>query len=719
MMNKRSNIANHKAMLRYTLTFLFAALASSFEQVPILRYSNQRKQETQLYLLPKDRNLNHVGIGFANPTYSRKRLYFKQDPETTEPMNAGRNQKFLKTAKEQKRDLLIEQKQKKQQEPKIQERRALGGMELFMLPRPVGPNTFTSSYDVTRMNAASHLHDGQWQLLQIPKQQKQRPPMNHIAAFILTSTPSVNALRQALDNAVRTHPLLRARVEGNGYPRMWMDPVRRMVRWNGWENDDGDDKNSNNNAWNGREESPLEFVVNAIDDHHEKIDLDNPPNYWGGSLQVKNVFGTTRKDLDASWQNRFEHDLDSGTVMAVVEDANKKLERGRDLWKLELHQLSSEENNIDGIVCNNDNMPRQGLPCALVMTMNHAISDQGSFNLVMDQILSDIVELENNTSSTLTDKRLLKAPAYIQSVPTCLENSVLGTARRLDLSSLLRSPFSPSQKKLRAYALRKIKEAAKAPALLPENWENNDGTGGSILTPASVLFCGIPLGTEDITQRRSFVQYRTLSPDVTAALVKRSKAHRVPISMTLAAAVVATCADFFDEKSVANDTEGSARHKILDGGKSRMYKILQSLDTRRFPGATDPGDTLSCQASGMDLLVGPLPDFLGRTIRNISKDNQSNEDKEHIMDIFWKVAKQSLDQTSSFLKGGDAIESVRLFDLGMSVCDIGRLVDAYALSNLTKGRTWSAGITNVGEYERQSAVPRQGMLEREQLKVRS
>ena len=61
--------------------------------------------------------------------------------------------------------------------------------------------------------------------------------------------------------------------------------------------------------------------------------------------------------------------------------------------------------------------------------------------------------------------------------------------------------------------------------------------------------------------------------------------------------------------------------------------------------------------------------------------------------------------------------SFLLSDYGMNICDIGRLVEVYANSGVSKGRSWSAGITNVGEYERQKAACREGTPERGNLKV--
>jgi hypothetical protein len=140
-----------------------------------------------------------------------------------------------------------------------------------------------------------------------------------------------------------------------------------------------------------------------------------------------------------------------------------------------------------------------------------------------------------------------------------------------------------------------------------------------------------------------------------------------------------------------------------------MYKILQSLDTRRFAGASEPGNTLFCQAGAMDLMLGPIPNFLGKQVRQHSASS---------LNQFWDIAKQSFDQTSKYLKSGDAIEAVRLFDMGMTISDIGRLIEAYARSGASLGRGWSAGITNAGEYERHQAVERKGLQDRPQLKVR-
>jgi hypothetical protein len=538
---------------------------------------------------------------------------------------------------------------------KIQYRRPLGSMELFMLPRPIS-------------NA------------QDPSMQ--RPPMNHVCAFLLSSTPSIAALRLALDNAVRTHPLLRARIIGDGEPRKWLDPIRKMVRWGG-------------------EEKPLEFVVYAAnDDVAERFrknvmddDRDDKsttcienPSYWGGSLGIINIAGSTENDLENSWKAEFQKDLDSETVVAVTSNTNTSCCDNHHLWEMKLHRLSP----------NDDGNTQQ--PCALIITLNHCISDQGSLNMVMDQLLSDIAEIEESGNN-------LKHPAIAQPLPINLCKSVLGEQSvKIDATKIFQSLFSPEFHQLREYAICKVKESLVSPILLPSNKSiAHNGKGGGLVTPASILLLGQDLnGSHNISNVKSNIQYRWLPPDITTALVKKSKSHRVPISMTLAAAVAATCTDHFHTNSTNEALDETSQQQ-------RIYKILQSLDTRRFTGASEPGKTLSCQAGGMDLMIGPLSDYMGKQIR---------EHYDSSIQKFWDIAKQSFDQTSSYLKSGNAIEAVRLFDMGMTLSDIGRLVEVFARSNASMGRAWSAGITNAGEYERQQAVEREGLERRGQLQVR-
>jgi hypothetical protein len=62
---------------------------------------------------------------------------------------------------------------------------------------------------------------------------------------------------------------------------------------------------------------------------------------------------------------------------------------------------------------------------------------------------------------------------------------------------------------------------------------------------------------------------------------------------------------------------------------------------------------------------------------------------------------------------------MRVFDFAMTISDLNNLVHLTAQSKDSKGRAYSAGVTNAGVYERQEAFRREGQSQRELLKVRT
>ena len=61
------------------------------------------------------------------------------------------------------------------------------------------------------------------------------------------------------------------------------------------------------------------------------------------------------------------------------------------------------------------------------------------------------------------------------------------------------------------------------------------------------------------------------------------------------------------------------------------------------------------------------------------------------------------EQTAEFVDTDGPKHAVRVFDFAMTIADLNNLVYQTAQSKDTKGRAYSAGLTNVGVYERQSA----------------
>ena len=436
---------------------------------------------------------------------------------------------------------------------------------------------------------------GSQELLMAPRQYSLSsdtfPSMNHVACALLSATPDPAILRQALEYVMQTHPLLRAKIIGDGEPEQRID-LLQMVRKG--------------------EPNPMQFKVDS------SFTVDS----------VLNIVDTD--DLETSWRSVFTRDLDNGTWCDVAMGP---------LWKLEWHR------------------EKKSGKCALLFAFNHAISDQSSVNRLVDQILRTIVALEKGEA----------LPLQPQSMPMALEDSVLGMQQRWSDVQTGGVSFDTIQ-----YVASKAAEELKKPVILPDSFKRKtDNTLGAL-----TIISGQTAGGMDTEQRKSVVQFRSLSPDTTSALLSQCRTNGVSVTNALTAAVTLTATDF-----------------IGDGGNhKRNYKILQSLDMRRFGQQLDQGDTVACMAGSMDLMHGPLPDRSGERVR-------TGKDKE----LVWKLAREGKEQTKTFIENGGPEQAVRVFDFAMTIADLNNLVYLTAQSKDTKGRAYSAGIANIGVFENQSA----------------
>ena len=239
-------------------------------------------------------------------------------------------------------------------------------------------------------------------------------------------------------------------------------------------------------------------------------------------------------------------------------------------------------------------------------------------------------------------------------------------------------------------------EGLKSPVILPERSstvEKNNAFG------ALTIISGRTAGGQDSesSRRKSTLQFRSLSKELTDALLSRCRAKGVSMSNALTAAVTFTASDFI------KDPESSASPKM------RNYKILQSLDMRRFGAQIDKGETLACMAGSHDLVHGPISDFSGSAIRK----NPS----EQRLEQFWNLAKEGRAQTEVFVDADGPAEAVRVFDFAMTISDLNNLVYLSGQSKDTKGRAYSAGVTNAGVYEKQLGFNFEGDSDRKQLQA--
>jgi hypothetical protein len=490
------------------------------------------------------------------------------------------------------------QQQQRQQQDNKQQRRALGSQELLMLPRQYGPNPNVEF-----------------------------PQMNHVSCTVLSATPSLQILQQAVQQAIEAHPLLYSHVQGDGEPTKRID-LLQMVR-------EG-------------EPDPCTFVATP-----GCVTVDNV-------LTVVPVEGNGSGELDKSWKKAFGRDLDDG---AWCDTANGPL------WRLEWHRLKGSGAS--------DNS------CALVFAFNHAISDQSSANRLADQIIRNVAELEERGS--------IPQPAVKHCIPVAVEDAVMGEAQRWN--EVQASGLSIDTAR---YVLGKAMEGFKSPVILPDD---NATTGSGNPLGALTIISGKAAGGKDkeSKKRRSTLQFRSLSKDATDALLDKCRENGVSITNALSAAVTLTSTDFID---------GGTPKK----NKRRNYKILQSLDMRRFGEQLDCGDTVACMAGSMDLLHGPLQDRSGQMLRRNPTEKR--------MLAFWDLAKEGKKQTEDFIASDGPRHAVRVFDAAMTISDMNNLVHLTAQSKDSQGRAYSAGITNVGVYDRQHAFRREGEAGRTQLKVK-
>eukprot|EP00522_Entomoneis_paludosa_P008339 CAMPEP_0172457862 /NCGR_PEP_ID=MMETSP1065-20121228/24675_1 /TAXON_ID=265537 /ORGANISM="Amphiprora paludosa, Strain CCMP125" /LENGTH=994 /DNA_ID=CAMNT_0013211833 /DNA_START=139 /DNA_END=3123 /DNA_ORIENTATION=- len=502
---------------------------------------------------------------------STRRSMFYADTETTSKPNSGEQQKS--------------------------QARVLGSQENLMLPRQYGPSP------------------------------DKFPQMTHVCSVVLNATPSEKIFKQALQEAMSVHPLLNARIQGDGEPDKRID-LMQMVR-------EG-------------EPNPCTFVSSG----------DQPMKVEDVLTIYNNV--DDEEELTRRWQTTFVEDLDDPEASWC----NK--EKGP-LWKVEWHRPSSPNK-----------------PCALVFSLNHAISDQSSVNRFVDQILQNVASLE--------EKKKVVPPSKPQEMPMSVEDSVLGLSQRW-------SDVGPGGLSLNTvkYVLGKAAEGAKNPVILPEKAVKKEGNP---LLGALTIISGKTAGGQDESsdERETTAQFRTLSKESTSQLLEQCRANGVSMSNALTAAMTLTAADF-----VGNESESGA------GGEGRNFKVLQSLDMRRFGKALDQGETMACMAGSHDLMLGPFVDGSGKIFRETPTQRR--------MDKFWKLAQESKKQTETFVETNGPEEAVRVFDFAMTIADLNNLVHLTAQSKDTQGRAYSAGVTNVGVYERQQAFEREGSEGRNLLQV--
>lgn len=385
------------------------------------------------------------------------------------------------------------------------------------------PAVVSASKETTKSRRVTTRTLGSQELLMLPRQYKPKetgimfPPMIHMCAVTLNRTPSIPHLLSAVQNAIDAHPLLSCRVEGDGEPNARVDGLQ-MVR------------SGNPN--------PETFVVVDSFQPMDVVKVVTIPDEWNIT------------SLENSWSKSFQDNIDRGHFNTSCGP----------LWSLELHKF---DNGDDSVAVDR--------PCALVFSLNHAISDQSSVNMLIDQIIADIASLEATTSP---DEEGHYVPAIQNSLPNSVEECTLGKGQSFDDAGVSRSLVSPDSF---MYLLEKASEGFKNAPIMPDN--TNYGDLDSIDVGSSGK------RSSSYFRRESMVEYRKLSKEDTSQLLKKCREKGVTLSNALTAAMAYTSSDFIGGKN--SDIEISSLKS-----KVRTYKVLQSLDMRRFGVQPDPCETI-------------------------------------------------------------------------------------------------------------------------------
>jgi len=507
---------------------------------------------------------------------------------------------------------------------------------------------------------------GSQELLMLPRQYSLSdstfPPMSHVSTAILSSTPSLITLKKAIANAIQCHPLLRASIKGDGEPTKRID-LFKMVR-------EG-------------EPNPETFVNYLEEAFIPSDDLNVLMQLVDDQNMLQTSFVNDAAELESSWKESFRYLLDHGPF------ANNLL------WSVRLHRFDGDENNA-----------LESQECALSLVFNHAISDQSSAHLLFDHLLTFI---ENESSIGSNEAPPVK---IVEDIPPSLEESILGPENVFKEARFDGGIASPQ---VVSYVAGKAAEGFRSPVILPDDFKSSESDNSimNAITTITGRAAGgdttetgnLPLNTikSDVNNsvtpapeaggRYSTTEFRTLSAEDTNQLLKACRGKGVTISNALTAAAAVTASKFIEGADKMNDNiEENA------SGKKRNYKVLQSLDMRRFHDK-DTCATPSCHAGSMDLMLGPIPD------KSDSKP-------------FWDLSVESNKQTKEFFDSNGPENAVRVFDFAMQIADMNNLVHLTAVSEASQGRAYSAGVTNAGVYEKQKGVEREGIAKRENLKSR-
>jgi len=403
------------------------------------------------------------------------------------------------------------------------------------------------------------------------------------------------ALKEALAATTCLHPLLRACIRGKGE---FFEPIP-MLRI-------GED--SDPPHWCPVEKSPMEIADMVLEEKVMEGD----------------------KEMDFYWKEVFQEQLD-----------NAYFEEDGPLWRvIWLHTADDYK------------------PSWLIFAFNHAISDQTSANMLLDQVLAH-----------MDGKQISPSKPYSYKVPPSIEETV--GARGMTVATA-------------KYAIEQMVNGGKSPVLLPETLSQNLPVNLAELPKEHAMHP---------SNRRTFCEFRTLPANEFKVFAKKCKAEGVTVTAGLSAIQMIVSAAAALEAYV--DGEG-----LLTDDKTRTYKFLVAVDLRPFdenqPGEDWTGGTVASSGGAIDFTTNLKDSFVKDVV---SSDFLGNADQAT---TFWDLARECREQTLRFIATDKVRETAIMFNWGMTYVDIREVMKMEAKSPKTLGRLFSSGLSNMGIYKHET-----------------
>lgn len=427
----------------------------------------------------------------------------------------------------------------------------------------------------------------------------------HVFVAVLDGTLSKAALKRGVVAALAKHPMLRVCIRPAGPPiRTPLEDKLRPQRWDG----DGD---------------PLRFCEaprKSLEDLADRI--------------LRTDTSVPAAEFETAWRGAMEKAMDS-TSFDIATGPN---------WCLEVIR------------------ERENKKMALLFSMNHALDDQRSSNL----LLRDILQV---AASPVIDTSAIKEAPF----PPSMEEAML------DEGPL----FTGNTAK---HMFRQIAATFSMPQMLPDK--------------VTQISKDDRREVYNVKKRRTICEMMELPEGELGKYLAACRKRGTTLTAALGAACLMASSDILHSDA-------------QPGSKSHPYKLLVAVDMRPYGVNTTgeqqtnksdwTGGTVACAGGALDY-VTKIPDGSGRVLTRKVSGGEGGLTFAAAKDLFWAKAAECKEEIRALLAGQTARESVAVFEFLMKQMDLWESCARMGRNPDTLGRAYSCGLSNMGPYPFETTI---------------